>query len=260
MPRAKPFEFMNALRDLGIGLASTDPENDLASRPNRLMRRLSRAGLVVERTKPVSKDLTRFGFKPNTVFDIGVDAGTPFLYDAFPNAHFVLVDPVAESEGRAARWLSRLDAEFHCCAVGAGNGEAELTIPAGDTKTKFARSTTQEYTAQYSESFEHFETRSVPMLPLDDLIDGKAPPFGIKIDTEGGELSVIKGAKEALKSTDFVVAEVSIRERFSGGYRFSEFVAEMGINGFEPLEFLTPFNPQSTDCDVLFVRYDGPYF
>src|SRR5687767_1502759 len=41
--------------------------------------------------------LARYGIRPATVFDIGVAFGTPWLYEGFPQATLVLVDPTRES-------------------------------------------------------------------------------------------------------------------------------------------------------------------
>lgn len=44
------------------------------------------------------------------------------------------------------------------------------------------------------------------------------PPFGLKVDTGGADPDVVEGAHEFLRETEFVIAEVSIAERFEGGY------------------------------------------
>ena len=57
--------------------------------------------------------------------------------------------------------------------------------------------------------------------------------MGIKIDTEGYELNIIKGASETLKSTEFVHAEVRHNhESFEGVYKLHEFINEMHKNDF----------------------------
>jgi hypothetical protein len=71
--------------------------------------------------------------------------------------------------------------------------------------------------------------------PLDELlgeIDAKGP-FGIKIDTEGFELEVLKGARAVLSETAFVFAEVNLTERFEGSYRPSELIGFLADHGFE---------------------------
>ncbi len=53
------------------------------------------------------------------------------------------------------------------------------------------------------------------------------------------ELEVIRGAKQTLKETAFVIAETSVQERFDGSYRFFEFVSEMESLGFKIGNILT---------------------
>ena len=69
------------------------------------------------------------------------------------------------------------------------------------------------------------ESRTVEITTLDDLKSELSlePPYGLKIDTEGFELEVIKGGSNFLKETQFVIVEVSILKRFYDSYSFEEF-------------------------------------
>ncbi len=261
MARANPFDFLRALERLGLRLEPLPGASEnLAERPRRLMRRLEREGYSVITSRPRADVLRRYGFRPATVFDVGVDAGTPALYEAFPDARFVLIDPLEESRTRAARWIERLGAEFHCCALGAESGTVTLTVPETSAKVRHARASVLATTEDYGQEFARFSSREVPLRRLDDIAQGAEPPFGIKIDTEGYELAVIEGAAATLRETEFVIAEVAVKRRFEGGYRFSELIAALGRHGFEPLDFLTPLRPDSADCDMVFARWDSPRF
>ena len=64
--------------------------------------------------------------------------------------------------------------------------------------------------------------------------------IGLKIDTEGYELDVIKGSKNTLKNTKFVIAEVRHNHSsFEGVYKLHEFMKEMQNNGFVLTMILT---------------------
>ena len=39
----------------------------------------------------------KLGFEPKTVIDIGVATGTPALYRNFPEAYYILIDPLREA-------------------------------------------------------------------------------------------------------------------------------------------------------------------
>jgi FkbM family methyltransferase len=262
MSRADAFAFVRALKAIGVNMTSADdarPQN-IAERPRPLMRQLERQGFTVEAATPSAEILKRFDFEATTVFDVGVDTGTPLIYDAFPNAHFVLIDPVSESEDRVQHWKDKINFDFVHCALGAAAGTAEVKIPRRPNRVRASRASLAEFEDGNAAMFEDFETRDIKIRTLDDVAAGYKGPFGLKVDTEGFELEVIKGAGETLKQCSFVIAEVSVKRRFRGGYRFSELIGELGKNGFEPIDFLRPLRPDAVDCDVLFAPYESDRF
>jgi len=74
--------------------------------------------------------LQHHGFKPATVFDVGVGFGTWGLYRAFPDAFYHLIEPTRESQPYMARLARRLRCELHPVALGDHDGEARLEIRA----------------------------------------------------------------------------------------------------------------------------------
>ena len=261
MSQVDGFAFLRALRKMNLQISELDSEKpSLAGRPRKIVGRLEKLGVGLESTRPEAGQLSRHGFEVKTIFDVGVDAGTPFLYDAFPDTDFVLVDPISESEQRVSAWADKINYTFYCCALGDEEGEAEINLPTTTRRTAISRASLEEFSDQYKENFESIEKRVVPVQTLDNIAANFEGPFGIKVDTEGFEMNVLAGAQECLSRTEFVIVEASVRERFKNGYRFSELVGFLGKHGFEILEFLRPIRPNSADCDVLFARYDSKYF
>jgi hypothetical protein len=76
--------------------------------------------------------------------------------------------------------------------------------------------------------------REIPIKTIDEIVveRGLSGPFGVKIDTEGYELEVIRGAKSVLHDTQFIIAEVSVLPRFEGGYTFFDFISALHEEGF----------------------------
>src|SRR5690606_28720272 len=76
--------------------------------------------------------------------------------------------------------------------------------------------------------------REVPLQRLETILrdTGARPPFGVKVDTEGHELEVLRGIGAAVDDIDFLIAEVSVKERFVGGYTFDEFLEATRALGF----------------------------
>src|SRR5947199_5134856 len=56
------------------------------------------------------------------VFDVGVGWGTPELYEAFPQARHILVEPLVEYEPAIQQILDRYDADWVRAAAGAEAG------------------------------------------------------------------------------------------------------------------------------------------
>jgi FkbM family methyltransferase len=201
-----------------------------------------------------SKYFSGYEFSAPVIIDVGVMEGTPFLYKSFPKAKFVLIDALAESEAAvAARWSTKIDYDFHVTALGAAPSEISMEV----LTAGLARSTVN---ARLDGHAGAGVMRTVPVTPLDDITKAYKGPFGLKIDTEGHELEVLKGAVETLKTCEFVITETSIKNRFAGGYRFSEVIAFMAANGFEVYSFLTGHTRAPRFSDVLFIPADSPRF
>jgi hypothetical protein len=56
--------------------------------------------------------LTRLGFKPNTVIDVGVAKATSELYGSFPEASLLLIEPLVEFEPFLKKICSTYNAQY----------------------------------------------------------------------------------------------------------------------------------------------------
>jgi hypothetical protein len=86
------------------------------------------------------------------------------------------------------------------------------------------------------------QKRQVEVTTLDTILrenQGFEIPILLKIDTEGYELKVLQGARELLRITDTVIAEVSVARRFEHGYSFEDLLIFMKDSGFYLYNFLT---------------------
>jgi len=201
--------------------------------------------------------LQRLGFQPRTIIDAGVARGTPELYSAFPDANLILIEPVAEFQGDIDRILLQRPGTHLSVALGSEPGERELRIePQRPLLTSFYHRHQLEHTGDMP------TLRRVPVDTLDHALAGTngSPPFGLKIDAEGSELEIIRGATETLRYTEFIIAEVNVLARFEGSYRFAEFVAELDARGFEPCDILDIGRANSsrvTFLDMVFQRKEA---
>jgi len=185
---------------------------------------------------------------PRTVIDVGVNRGTKELYAAFPDAYYLLVEPNHENLDDIAKVLTRVRGEHAHVAAGAESGELVLNVEVTRTGlSSFLRRT--ELTATGNP----VEQRRVPVRRIDDLVAERRleEPFGLKIDTEGFELQVIRGATETLKSCQFVITETSTAERFEDGYQSVDLISAMREQGFTIFDIM---KTTGRYADLLFMR------
>jgi FkbM family methyltransferase len=213
---------------------------------------LKRQGLAVIEPKFSVTYLAKYGFEIATLVDIGVFAGTPVLYDLFPTTRTVLIDPMPDVPQRCQQWLDDARRDMIVLPFAAGSADAEIDLD-------LTRSTTSLLERRDKPDRASDGVVRARVRRLDDLLrdQGIAGPYGLKIDTEGYELEVIRGAGETLRSTAFVIAEVSIRNRFVNGYTFAELIAEMDGRGFAVADILT-VHGHSRHTDLLFVPKASP--
>ena len=166
----------------------------------------------------------------DTLIDVGVgQEGTPELYNRFPKAKLILIDPIQEAENYAKEQLSHRDYTFFKYGLGEEEETKILYV-----EEEIGRSTMLNVTSLNYES-EPVKKIKVEVKTLDSILKkginyGK---IGLKIDTEGYELKIIKGAKKVLKDTHFVIAEVRHNhESFNKQYKLHEFIYEMNKNDF----------------------------
>ena len=71
----------------------------------------------------------RNGLHVETVIDVGVAMGTPDLYDLFPGARFILVEPLQEYASAVQAILARLPrGDYVSAAAGSRSGEVVLHV------------------------------------------------------------------------------------------------------------------------------------
>ena len=176
------------------------------------------------------------GLRPATVIDVGVGYGTPWLMEGFPDAYTVLVEPNEGFREPIERLMATRRGEVHF--IGAGAREAEMTLTLNVQRLTSSTMSKPSHTQidEYARRGWTRETRevAVPVRRLDSLAHAAWPkPFLLKIDSEGFELEVLAGATGLLADVQCLIAEVSVAERYAGGYDFASFIAALDGYGFQ---------------------------
>lgn len=202
----------------------------------------------------VLRKLKRRGFRPRTVFDVGVARGTPDLYAAFPDAHYYLIDPTRESLPHMQQIARQLDAEVLNVAL--GDRDAEMMIDARPDDINGA--------SFYKEVGElnGVEQYPVAVKRFDRLMNGFERPALCKIDVQGAELHVLQGMGRKLQDIDAVIVECSVLATLMDGPEISEVIAYMTQEGFALYDILDttrrPLDAALAQVDLLFVPRNSP--
>lgn len=188
--------------------------------------------------------LRRHGFQPRTIIDVGLGEGTPQRYEAFPAAYLVLVEPLEEFAAGIATTLARRPGVHALETVGCAEERRTVRVePRWTERSSFFARHGLERTGDVQ------VMREVPVTTLDRLMSQQScpAPFGLKIDREGVELEVIRGAAATLQRCVFVIAEVSVLARFEGSHTFAQFIAAMDQAGFDACDILHLGRADSSD-------------
>lgn len=176
------------------------------------------------------------GIEPDIVYDVGAGTGTPWLYEAFPHATHMLFEPLPTHVEKLRKTYSYENFKIHEVAIGSEKTLGSLHVPS-TSKGKTTWSSLLQTTRQM-ESFTNAWGASsdakditVQIFPLDDY--AQSGRSILKIDTEGSEMNILKGAKKVLSRCQLLIIELSIFPRWDGEGRFAEIISFLDASEFE---------------------------
>jgi FkbM family methyltransferase len=199
--------------------------------------------------------LQRQGFRPITVFDVGVGFGTWGLYRAFPDAFFHLIDPTRESLAYMQRLARRLACDIHAVALGDHEGEATLEIRSDIQGSTLLEEVGPRAVLRFDK---------VPLRRFDRLFaEPIQRPALCKIDVQGAELMVLAGMTDRLAEIDVLIVETSTIATVKGGAELADVVSFLHDHGFVVADIVglkrRPLDGATAQLDLLFVREDSAW-
>jgi FkbM family methyltransferase len=222
-------------------------------------------GLEIHRKKKVSerglrasmhgclRQALQNGLKPKTIIDVGAARGTPALYEVLPKVRHILIEPIEEYIPHLNSLIGSLnEAEYLIAAATSTPGNIVINVHPDLVGSSL-------YKEDEDSNVNGFE-RTIPAMTLDQICWDRSTdgPYLIKIDTQGAELDVLKGAHTVLKDTEFVILEVSLFEFFKGGpqiYDCMTFMKECGFVTYDILDLqYRLLDGAMSQVDIAFVR------
>jgi FkbM family methyltransferase len=170
----------------------------------------------------------------------------------FPDAHYLLIEPLLANRDA----LTAFAATHQNVIVwhgAAGPEPGEILIHCHDDQSSALSANIVDWRGD--------ESVTAPMRTLDSFIDSGEidPPQFLKLDVQGFELAVLRGAKSALGSADAVLIEVSFQELYAGQPFADDIIAHMrdvGLRIHDICTYSQAKNGELLQSDLLFVRQD----
>ena len=221
------------------------------------LKREFRRSLPIPDTEACLYRTRRNGFQPKLVIDVGAYVGdwTRMCKRVFPNASILMIEPQAA----ALSGLQRMAAKDHTVEVvrallGRQHGS---NVPFYEAQSGSSVLTEWERESQQA-------TATIDMTTLDALTADTpfAAPDFLKLDVQGYELEILKGAERTLTSAEAVLMEVNFIDIHSGAPLFHEVVSFMAEREFRLYDigtfFRRPYDAALWQADVVFVRFSSP--
>lgn len=184
------------------------------------------------------------------LFETGF-AGTLISFEAIPAVHERLAKH-AKSKGRS--WLVA-----RCAALGSKRGQIDINVSANSVSSSVLPMLAAHI--DVAPQSRYVDRQTINVETLDDLEPEIVPPAGrllLKVDTQGYEMEVLKGATRLLRRVAAVQLELSLTPLYEGGPTFVDMVAFMATAGFELFgvvpEFTDERNGRLLQVDGFFVR------
>ena len=199
--------------------------------------------------------LAQQGFAPSLIFDIGAYRGE-FALSAlavWPTARVACFEPLRHGGDQIAR-LNNPAINLHRTLVGADE-KKDVPLHVAETSTSLLRDV----------DTDKYPVEMFPQTTVDatvrQLYAGRAPDL-LKIDVQGYEMEVLKGAGGSLGRTRAILAEINLIDIHEGVPLLDEMIAWLSQRGFVSYDIcgLTrrPLDNALWQTDIIFVQRDDP--
>ena len=194
-----------------------------------------------------------------TLVDVGANEGD-FIRATLrlsKPATIIAVEPLPSCQPALSKLLATVRASrLVAAAAGAATGELELHCT-GDSKLSSLLSPRRGIEQSYKRGdFAVQETFKVPIVRLDDVVSDTAKVGLLKIDVQGYEMNVLRGALRTLSQTHTLLIEVNFVPHYEEASGFDELHAFLTAAGFRLYGMSPPYFDRGRPlwADAAYVR------
>jgi FkbM family methyltransferase len=206
--------------------------------------------------------LASHGFEPKGILDIGAYNGSwaELARKAFPSASLFLVEAQPDPEPGLAAAMERLgkNVEYRICLLGPGSQE---NVPFNVMETPFGSTGS----SLYSERSDHDRRQvELSMHALDDILGDRRGSFELlKLDVQGAELDVLRGAEKTLAEARCVIIEACFLPYNEGRPLVGDIINYLTERGFvlrDLADLRRGKGGVPWEADLAFLRPDAPFW
>ena len=193
------------------------------------------------------------GFRPGCVIDIGAHIGrwTRLAKTIFSDSPFVMIEAREEMRADLERTAAALrDVSYYIALLGPRDCDGVTFHVQGSASSVYSERSDTQMTAT-----------SIPMTTLDKILPRTlCSPLFMKLDVQGSELDILRGATSTLEITEVIQLEVALLPYNEGAPTSSEVIKFMDDHGFVIYDiagFVRPNRKDLVQVDILFVRKES---
>ena len=227
---------------------------------------LLKAGLRVSFNHPVRDPAKLMAFKAAefgvaTVLDIGANFGQfarALRAEGF-SGKILSFEPLSTVHAQLSRQAAN-DADWHVAPrMALGDVPGIVSINISHNLASSSLLDVEERSVQAAPQSGYGGSENVEVRRLDDAIAADfIGPYAIKLDTQGFELHVLRGAPATLEKTRIVAIEMSLAPLYAGGATFIDVYRELELCGFRCISLTQGFSDvernEMLQVDGVFVR------
>jgi len=229
--------------------------------PVSLKRQITRAGMAFGREEAFPSIygsltyLRKWGFRPRYVVDVGAYHGewTLMMKEIFPESSVLMIEAQESKRARLETVCAQTPGvQVETALLGAAEGEAVTFVEMETGSSVF-----EEISEHHLDTRQKVEKQLATLDTLVTDATGWDKVDFLKLDVQGYELEILRGASDHLPRTEVVLMEVSIVPRNQGCPTIEGVFEFMTAQGFRMLDFCSQHrrpNKALGQTDLLFLN------